>query len=238
MNAASARLRVAAIVQRFDAMDVRRRALLSTLALVLLFAAWQTLLMDPLAARRQHAMQRLDESRRQFGRIEQLGASFEADPLLAAVERNRALRVQLATLDAQLQANAHGYASPRQVTSLLRDLLAAQHGLTLVSLANLPPRSLMAAAGEAGPGGGASNAGVPPAAAANAPPDQGGPYLHPVELVIEGSYGDILDYLRALEALHWQIYWERLELQALDYPANRVRIVVGALSLSRDWISL
>jgi len=79
---------------------------------------------------------------------------------------------------------------------------------------------------------------VPPAAAANAPPDQGGPYLHPVELVIEGSYGDILDYLRALEALHWQIYWERLELQALDYPANRVRIVVGALSLSRDWISL
>jgi hypothetical protein len=36
----------------------------------------------------------------------------------------------------------------------------------------------------------------------------------------------------------WQIYWQRLELQALDFPSNRVRIVVGALSLSRQWISL
>ena len=233
MKAAALRLKITAAIQRFDALDVRRRALLATLALVLLFTAWQSLLMDPLAARRQRAVQQLEEARHQFGRIGELGARFESDPLLAAAERNRALRAQLATLDNQLQAGAHGYSSPQQVTGLLRDLLAAQHGLVLVSLANLPPRSLMAAGGS-GPG----DARAAQATAAAAAADEGGPYLHPVELVIEGSYGDILAYLRALEGLRWQIYWERFELQALDYPANRARIVVGALSLSREWISL
>jgi MSHA biogenesis protein MshJ len=228
MNVATAKLRLAALVERFDAMEVRRRGLLFALALALLFAAWQALLMDPLAARRQRAEQRLEQARKQFGQIEKLGASLQSDPLLAAAERNHALRTRLATLDGQLQADARGYASPQQVTVLLRDLLAAQHGLTLVSLANLPPRSLTAAPA------------TPGAAGAPATPDadEGGPYLHPVELVVEGSYGDILAYLRALEGMPWQIYWQRLELQALDFPSNRVRIVVGALSLSRQWISL
>jgi MSHA biogenesis protein MshJ len=231
MNAATARLRLAALVERFDAMEVRRRGMLSALALVLLSAAWQALLMDPLAARRQRAEQRLEQARKQFGQIEMLGASLHSDPLLAAAERNRALHTRLAMLDGQLQADARGYASPQQVTVLLRDLLAAQHGLTLVSLANLPPRSLTAA--PAVPG--APTAADAPA---TAEADQGGPYLHPVELVVEGSYGDILAYLRALEGMPWQIYWQRLELQALDFPSNRARIVVGALSLSRQWISL
>jgi hypothetical protein len=29
-----------------------------------------------------------------------------------------------------------------------------------------------------------------------------------------------------------------VELTAGDYPENRVRIVIGALSLSRDWMNL
>lgn len=221
-------MRFAALVERFDAMDVRRRALLFAMTLALLFAAWQWLLMDPLAIRRLHAEQRLEQARQQSGRIEKLGASLEGDPLLAAAERNRALTARLAALDGQLEADAHGYARPQQVTQLLRDLLAAQHGLTLVSLTNLPPRSLTAAPG--------SSAQAAPAGATDA--DQGGPYLHPVELVVEGSYGDVLGYLRSIEGMRWRIYWQRLELQALDYPSNRVRIVVGALSLSREWISL
>jgi MSHA biogenesis protein MshJ len=231
MKTVDARRRLAEAIQRFDAMDVRRRGLLFALALALLFFAWQSLFMDPLAARRQRAQQRLADSRQQFGKIEQLGASLGVDPLLNAVERNRALRARLAALDAQLQADARGYAGPQQVGTLLRDVLAARHGLTLVSLANLPPRSLM----DAGP----AQASTPAAAAASAvDSDQGGPYLHPVELVVEGSYGEILEYLRALERMPWQIYWQRLDMQALDYPANRARIVVGALSLSREWISL
>ncbi|HUO95258.1 MAG TPA: hypothetical protein VMT92_03420, partial [Steroidobacteraceae bacterium] len=65
-----------------------------------------------------------------------------------------------------------------------------------------------------------------------------GPFLHPVEVVVEGDYLSIVNYLHALERLPWRIHWQRLELLAGDYPSNRVRIVIGALSLSRDWMSV
>jgi hypothetical protein len=45
-------------------------------------------------------------------------------------------------------------------------------------------------------------------------------------------------YLRSLEALPWRIHWQQLELTAGAYPVNRVRIVIGALSLSRDWMKV
>ena len=64
-----------------------------------------------------------------------------------------------------------------------------------------------------------------------------GPFLHPVEVVVEGDYLSIVNYLHELEKLPWRIHWQRLELLAGDYPSNRVRIVVGALSLSRDWMA-
>jgi MSHA biogenesis protein MshJ len=65
-----------------------------------------------------------------------------------------------------------------------------------------------------------------------------GPFLHPVEIVVDGDYMSVVAYLRALEALPWRIHWQQLELKATDYPSNRVHIVIGALSLSRYWISV
>ena len=52
------------------------------------------------------------------------------------------------------------------------------------------------------------------------------------------EYSSVVAYLRALEALPWRIHWQQVELTAGDYPVNRVRIVIGALSLSRDWMSV
>jgi MSHA biogenesis protein MshJ len=123
-----------------------------------------------------------------------------------------------------LQSAAQGYVAPERMTEMLRAILAEQHGLKLVSLANLPVESLSQAAG----------------AKPDAPiaPNDRGPFLHPVEMVVEGDYGSVVAYLRALEGMPWRIHWRKLELTAGDYPVNRVRIVIGALSLSRDWISV
>jgi MSHA biogenesis protein MshJ len=72
----------------------------------------------------------------------------------------------------------------------------------------------------------------------NAEHKDAGPFLHPVELVVDGDYASLVTYLRALESLPWRIHWQQLELKTGDYPVNRVRIVIGALSLSPDWIRI
>jgi MSHA biogenesis protein MshJ len=123
---------------------------------------------------------------------------------------------------------------------LLNQILDQQHGLTLVSLTNLPVQSLSqpAVVAPAATGSAAGNMASPPASTAAGERRDMGPFLHPVELVIDGDYASVVAYLRALESLPWRLHWERLELKTGDYPVSRVRIVIGALSLSKEWISL
>jgi MSHA biogenesis protein MshJ len=164
--------------------------------------------------RTKAAEQHIADAHRQMAMSEQIRAAVAQDPAVEAAVRNGALAARLAALDSNLNSAAHGYVAPERMTELLRSLLSEQRGLTLVSLANQPVESL------------------------SSPPDDRGPFLHPVEMVVEGDYGSVVEYLRALEALPWRIHWQRVELIAGDYPVNRVRIVIGALSLSRDWMNL
>jgi len=215
--------KVRPLVERLDGFSLRERALVFGAGVALLYVAWQSLLMDPLTVRAKVAEQHLADARRQMTMSEQIGAVVAHDPAVEAALRNGALAARLAALDSNLNSVAHGYVAPERMTELLRSLLSEQRGLTLVSLANLPVESLS-----------------PPSAstpAAIAPNDRG-PFLHPVEMVVEGDYGSVVAYLRALEALPWRIHWQRVELTAGDYPVNRVRIVIGALSLSRYWMAV
>jgi len=214
--------RVRPLAERLDALSLRERALVFGAGVVLVYVAWQGLLMDPLAHRATAAEQRLAEARRKMDVIAASGADSAQDPAVAAATRNRSLEQRLGALDAELRSAAQGYVAPDRMTELLRELLAGQRSLRLISLANMPVESLSQAPG--------SPADAPIAA------DDRGPFLHPVEMVIEGDYASVVGYLRELEALPWRLHWTRLELVAGDYPTNRVRIVIGALSLSREWM--
>jgi MSHA biogenesis protein MshJ len=216
--------KVRPLVERLDGSSLRERVLVFGAGVALLYVAWQWLLMEPLTARAKVAEQHLADARRQMTMSEQIGAAAAHDPAVEAALRNGALAARLAALDSNLNSVAHGYVAPERMTELLRSLLSEQRGLTLVSLINLPVESLS----------------LPSAAKREAAiaPDDRGPFLHPVEMVVEGDYGSVVVYLRALEALPWRIHWQRVELVAGDYPVNRVRIVIGALSLSRYWMTV
>jgi len=216
--------RVRPLVERVDALTLRERVIIFGAGVTLIYIAWQTLVMDPLAGRARSAEQRLAQVREQMTAIDELGAAASQDPAVQAALRNRALAERVAALDGELGSVAQGYVAPERMTELLRALLAEQHGLKLVSLANLPVESLSQ------PSGTKSDAPLAD--------DDRGPFLHPVEMVVEGDYASVVAYLRAVEALPWRIHWRKLELTAGEYPVNRVRLVIGALSLSRDWLSV
>jgi MSHA biogenesis protein MshJ len=224
MRAFSAISRVRPFIERLDALTLRERVIIFGAGVALVYIAWQWLLMDPLAARARTAEQHLVDARRHMSMMDQIGAAASLNPAVAAVARNRALAERLAALDAELSRVAQGYVAPERMTELLKELLAEQHGLKLHSLANLPVQSLSQPLSSA-----------PDTAIAA---DDRGPFLHPVEMVVEGDYASVVAYLRALEALPWRIHWQQVELTAGEYPVNRVRIVIGALSLSRYWMSV
>jgi MSHA biogenesis protein MshJ len=216
--------RVRPLIERVDALTLRERLIIFSAGVALVYIAWQTLVMDPLAGRAHSAEQRLAQVREQMTAIDALGTAASQDPTVGAALRNDALAQRLAALDGELSSIAKGYVAPERMTELLRALLADQHGLKLVSLANLPVESLAHSSG--------------PKADAPLADDDRGPFLHPVEIVVEGDYASVVAYLRAVESLPWRIQWRKLELTAGEYPVNRVRLVIGALSLSRDWLGV
>lgn len=211
------------LAERLDALSLRERGLIFGAAVALIYVAAQALFMGPIATRAQHAETRLAAVRQHMAAIDAAAADRANDPGVAAAARNGALKGRLALLDSELRTAAQGYVTPERVAEMLREILTRQKGLQLVSLSNLPVESLWRA---------------PAAAGVDRAVDDHGPFLHPVEMVVEGDYASVVTYLRALEAMPWRIHWQQLELTAGDYPVNRVRIVIGALSLSRDWMSI
>ena len=216
------------LIERLDALTLRERVIIFGAGVALVFIAWQTLLMDPLAARAKSAQQHLTDVRQRAAVIDQIGTASSQDPAVTAAVRNRALAERLTALDHEINSAAQGYVAPQQMNELLRALLAEQHGLKLVSLTNLPVESLSRPDGAKAEGK-TDN----PIAAGDR-----GPFLHPVEIVVEGDYASVVAYLRAVEGLPWRIHWRKLELVAGQYPVNRVKLVIGALSLSPDWMSV
>lgn len=208
---------LAPILAKIDALSVRERLLVLITALVLIAALWHTLLMQPLE-------QRATETRAELAALEQrISAANQnlEDQILQLAggggeQRSRiaSLRRRIDEINAALGDHAAELIDPAEMAQVLEGVLKEQSRLTLVRIRNTTPDSL----------------------SADEEPDAVTFYRHGLEIEVEGSYAACLEYLRAIEALPWRLYWQVLELDVIEYPRNRIRIEVGTLSLDEEWI--
>lgn len=198
----------------FNARAMRERLLIVAALLAVLLAAWDALLMEPL----RHDTRALTAELESFTRDPGQAMRDNDDPRQQAMRRAGELQLQSRNLDAQVAGTASGFVPAREMTQVLHDVLGRQTRLTLVSIRNLPVRSL-----------------IPPAAET----DRGtAPYVHSIEVVIDGPYADVQAYVRALEELPWKFRWNLLDLATRDHPVNRVRLELSTLSMDATWLGV
>lgn len=214
------------LLARFEALTLRERAVVVLAIVGLLVFSWDSLLMEPLRLKRV-ALESELATASAFGVKPQ--SADESDPRQLAMTRAGELQTQLQGIDAQLASTASGFVSSKRMIEVLHDMLTRQGRLELVSIRNLPVTSLIPDSG-----GGADTA----AGADSVPAPARPPYVHAIEIVIDGQYADILDYLAALEALPWKFRWNSLDLSTAGYPRNRVRIELSTLSLDSTWLGV
>jgi MSHA biogenesis protein MshJ len=211
---------VARLLARFDAMSLRERALVGAACLIGMVMLWFALVLDPVSARQRLLSAELMTLQQSIQATTQtIQETTDTDPTLLAQREETRLKAQLAAINTQLAAKSAGLIPPERMVQVIHDVLSRQHGVTLVSLHNSPVTTLVPASSEHAA-------------------SSGGPYVHPVEIVVEGTYLDVLAYLHALESLEWRFYWRLLELESTAYPRNRVRIELSTLSLDKDWIGV
>jgi len=207
---------------RFNAMTLRERAMVAAALLALIILAWDQFLMRPLGERKMQLSQEVEAIQRNLKTLaDAIEGRAQGNPLSVAMEKKASLSQSLASVDAQLQAESAGLIPPERMLQALRDVLDRQRGLRLISMRNFPVTSLVAAADADGQQRTAA-----------------GPFVHSLELVIEGSYLDVLRYLDQVESLPWRFYWQMLELKTTDYPLNRVRIRLNTLSMEKELLGV
>jgi MSHA biogenesis protein MshJ len=216
---------MSALMKKYEALSLRERGFVVLALLAVVIAAWDTYLMDPLRRARVGLEAELVSA--SSSGVTATSADV-TDPRQVSIKRAGELQTQLATLDSRLKSSARGFVSADRMIEVLHDVLDRQGRLELVSIRNLPVTSLVP------PEKSATDASADPNASAAPEP----PYVHSIELVVDGQYTDVLDYLGQLEALTWKFRWTSLDLSTAGYPRNRVRIELSTLSLDSTWLGV
>lgn len=207
---------------RVEALTVRERVIvLSTVAVGVLFI-WGQFFFFPLQDRYKNAsnsIRSMDQQQVEFAnQIAVLDLQLADDPNRELLAQRQGLELQLEKMKAQIEGQLSGLIAPEKMADVLRSVLIDQRSLKLISLKNLPvePFNMV-------------EEGVESQGTAL--------FSHSMELVVDGRYFDVLEYIKRLEQLKG-FNWQMLDYDVIDYPNARVTIRIRTLSLEEDWIGV
>lgn len=203
---------------KFDALPQSRRQFWFVLVLlfvlylgvwVLAIPAWQNYKLEQTKVTQQQ--QQLSLLRQQ---IEVVNIRLSGDPTAPLRSKLTQLEEQLNVVNQRLQAETN-YVSAADNRALLKALLGNATQLDVKSAQALPAERVY--------GDGDATAGEI--------------YKHRLQLVLSGSYQDVFDYFKKLEALPWSFYWQRMDYQVGEYPDAQILLEIYTLSLERDYVA-
>jgi MSHA biogenesis protein MshJ len=224
------------LLQRYadsiDAMALRERVLFFGAVALVLVTLLQVFLLNPVLTRRNQLStqiaQQQDETNAIQAQIQALVRPNVPDQDALNREKIKNLRGQIAQLDREFEAQQKQFVPPEKMAAMLQYMVAKNPKLQLLSLRNLPGAALSAGAG--------SPAGATPGRAK--PPGTHEVFRHTVEISVEGSYFDLLDYVAALERMPQRVFWEGLELNVAQYPQSVLKLTIYTLSPEKSWLTV
>lgn len=243
---------------KVDALSLRERVMVFAAVAGSIIFLCHSALLDPLYAKQKSLRAQIrQEQNNAIGidaGITQLAQAHALDPDAADRVRLQAIGAEAAQLGTALRTMQRGLVAPEKMMGLLEDLLKGHGRLRLLSLKTLPvsglgegafklPKEVLPAVKQSAEAEIQNNinhaiagADARTAAAPVKPPEL--LYRHGVEIVLQGSYPDMVSYMAALEAMPTQLFWAKAKLDAQAYPRSRLTLVVYTLSLDNKWIAL
>lgn len=222
----------------FDALSLRERAMVfgagaAAVLFVFYFMSFSPLLakraaLEASLAQKQSLLTAVDKE------IELTMLAHATDPDRDARARLTAVLAEMDSLKDGLRQKQHGLVAPERMVTLLEHLLRQHARLRVVSLKTLPGDSVGAPKAAAEP---ADAAGKADAAKTPTPP-AALLHRHGVEVVLQGSYADMLHYMQALQAMPTRVFWGKAHLAAETYPNATLTLTLYTLSMDDTWIAL
>jgi MSHA biogenesis protein MshJ len=228
---------------KIDALSLRERGIIFAMIAVLVVAGANMTVLDPLFVRQKQLSTKIQAERTQITLIQtqiQGMLNGQNDPDAVNKDRLRVLKQQHAQMQTALLEVQKGLVPPDKMTVLLNDIIRQDGKLRVVSLKTLPTTSLTDPATATKQGAEKAVASV--VSLGKEAIDGGGAggtvYKHGVEITVQGSFPDMVNYMQALEAMPWQLFWGKAKLSVDEYPKATLTLTLFTLSLDKKWLNL
>ncbi|WP_426104877.1 hypothetical protein [Massilia sp. TSP1-1-2] len=219
---------------KVDSLTLRERTIVFVTTAGLVICAVFFFSLNPTYAKQKALLLTMSQQRDQIAGVEaeiaQTMLAHTLDPDAADRLRLQQVKGEAQKLSSALMAMQQGMVPPERMTGLLERILRAHPSLRLTSLRTLPEEAPAAEAPKAG------QTVAPKTGEAAAPPQL--LHRHGVELVLQGSYPDMVAYMTALEGMQGQIFWGGATMKVDTYPTATLTLVVYTISLDKKWLKL
>jgi MSHA biogenesis protein MshJ len=227
---------------RIDSLGLRERSLVfGGISLLVLAIAYVGVLSPQFAKHKKLTLQ-LQTDKVQLGTtkadLQKLTKERAVDPDAQEKARLAALREQTRQIRTSMLDTQKDLVAPENMTALVEGILKRNANLRLKSLKTLPVTTLNEAFEEEAKPAERRPTGAPAAPTKAAPPSAEGIYKHGIEIVVEGSYLDILAYLAELETVPDRLFWGRSVLRVEEYPRTTLTLNLFTLSLDKRWMGI
>ncbi len=220
--------------KRFAALQQREKTLIvAALAVAILFGGY-SLWIEPGMLQAERLKKTLAQQQAEQTQLQEQVAALAArngDPDSANRAALHKLRAEVAATEGEIGAFGNTLVPPQRIPALLQTLLARHRGLTLVSLATLPPLPLL----ELPASDKSGKPGATPAEEA-APLPEGNLYKHGIEIKLAGGYQDLLAYVAELDASPQRLLRGGMRLVVRQHPVSELTLTIYTLSLDSTWL--
>ena len=213
------------LLDKFDALNERERISVILLSVVVIIMVFVELFISPLSQKYNIVDKQIISLQAQTTKLNSeiivLKSKKNQDPDLQEKQKIKLLNEQISNINVHLKEKMHGLIEPKQMAKVLEVVLAQNTDLKLIrveSLGAIPLAPVKAKEGEE-----AKNLGI---------------YRHGLQIEFNGTYLSTLSYLKALDELPWNFYWDVLELNVDKYPMSSIVITVHTLSFHEGWIGV
>lgn len=214
----------------FDALSLRERLMVFGAGAAAIVFVFYFLSFNPLLAKRAALAASIAQKQSLLSATDKeialIMLAHATDPDREARTRLLALQAETASLAQALREKQHGLVAPERMVTLLEHLLRRHAGLRVVSLKTLPASAVGARPADPANGDAAAKA---PAALL---------HQHGVEVVLQGSYADMVQYMQALQAMPTRVFWGAAHLDSASYPGATLTLTLHTLSMDDTWIAL
>lgn len=217
-------------LEKFSRLSLRERLLVLLVSAVVLYFLFDTLLLTPQNKRIQQLQQAAQAHRSEYDIANAKLIVVEADKSKSADQLKRQ-RDELTTLQQQIASAERYYSVSDQnktgLSELLRKLLAANLNVSLADLKTQAPVIFFSTGQQAAKPKSASTSKTQ--LVQELPVHTAVIYRTNLDLSLEGSYPDLLSYLKTLEQRATPLFWTSAVLEVKAYPQVALKLNITTL---------